>query len=144
MGKTTKEHFAQRRADAASNSTGKGRVATGGCVGQRAAAGDAVVVDVSGEPTLCAPRGPQLFDPRAWADPAILACGEATPRQGRARRLRICRRRAALASEIRVALRARAAGSGGGPSCSHTSAEFRSGACEVPATLCTISEEHNV
>jgi len=29
-------------------------------------------LDVSSEPTLCAPRGPQLFDPRAWVDAAVL------------------------------------------------------------------------
>jgi len=42
-GKTTKEHL-----------TGRG------------------ALDISGEPTLCAPRGPQLFDPHAWVDPAVL------------------------------------------------------------------------
>mmetsp|Transcript_93079 Transcript_93079/g.289679 ORF Transcript_93079/g.289679 Transcript_93079/m.289679 type:complete len:447 (+) Transcript_93079:147-1487(+) len=32
-------------------------------------------LDVSSEPTLCAPRGPRLFDPRAWIDPDALAEG---------------------------------------------------------------------
>merc|ERR1739845_226315 len=30
-------------------------------------------LDVSSEPTLCAPRGPRLFDPRAWVEEIPLA-----------------------------------------------------------------------
>lgn len=92
-GQTTKEHFAQRRADAARASAAAGIMTNRGRA-QRTAAGSAVLVDVSGEPTLCAPRGPRLFDPRAWADPAVLARGEIFSHQGHARRLRMCRKRA--------------------------------------------------
>lgn len=34
-------------------------------------------LDMSGEPTLFAPRGPRLFDPMAWADESILAANVA-------------------------------------------------------------------
>lgn len=29
-------------------------------------------LDINSEPTACAPRGPRLFDPRAWVDPQLL------------------------------------------------------------------------
>mmetsp|Transcript_148841 Transcript_148841/g.414696 ORF Transcript_148841/g.414696 Transcript_148841/m.414696 type:complete len:459 (+) Transcript_148841:95-1471(+) len=44
MGQTTKEHVMRRRRN----------------------------LDVTSEPTLCAPRGPRLFDPRAWVRAAVL------------------------------------------------------------------------
>lgn len=51
VGKTTKEHRSRRR---------------------RAA-------EYSSEPTLCAPRGPRLFDPRAWVDVSKLVVAATAP-----------------------------------------------------------------
>jgi hypothetical protein len=56
-GQTTKEHLSRRRAVRG---------------GHRRGAAVPLLADVSGEPTLLAPRGPRLFDPYAWVSVAAL------------------------------------------------------------------------